>query len=134
MINPLKKFETLKEAEKSIGFDICYPNTYKIKEIYTINDKILELRFASVIVRKARFNLDTVDISGVYPGAYPDNCQINDFKNNDIEGVEYFNGSSLRPRIYLSYWHDLTHKYSYSVYAKKGIELKSMLTWQKMLK
>ena len=134
MINPLKKYETLKQAQENIGFTIVIPKNYKLKEIYTINEQILELRFTSLIVRKARYDKDNINISGIYPGAYPDNCQIDEFNNNGIEGVEYFNGSVLNPRIYLAYWHDLNGEFSYSVYAKKGLELKSMLNWQKIMK
>ena len=135
--NPLKKYKTLNSACKAIGFDAKIPSRYKLKEIYVIADKILELRFSSVIVRKAKYdknNIGVNGISGVYTGAYPNDCIKGDFKDSDIEGNEYWNGSAKSPKVYLSVWDDLAHNYSYSVYAKNGIKPKSMALWQKKFK
>lgn len=137
MKNPLKKFKTVKGACKKIGFDVELPPRYKLKEIYVISNKILELRYSSVIVRKSKYDKSNISgrgISGVYPGAYPNDCNRGEFKNGEIEGIEYWNGSSKRPKTYLAVWNDLAHKYSYSVYAPKGIKLKSMSIWQKKFK
>ena len=132
----MKKYRTLNSALKQVGFDIELPKRYKLKDIYVISERILELRFASVIVRKAKYNKNLMGlngISGVYQGAYPDDCNKGDFEGPGIKGNEYWNGSAKSPKAYLAVWDDLDHKYSYSVYAPKGIKLKSMENWQKNL-
>lgn len=137
MKNPMKKYKTLTSALKSVGFDIELPKRYKLKEIYVIADKILELRYSTVIVRKAKYNKNIQGlngISGVYQGAYPNDCNKGDFEKPGIKGNEYWNGSAKNPKAYLAVWDDLNHKYSYSVYAPKGIKLISMDIWQKNLK
>ena len=135
--NPLKKYKTLKKACSVVGFEVELPPRFRLKEIYVINNKILELRYSSVIVRKSKYDKNNIfgrGISGVYPGAYPNDCNKGEFENDEIKGVEYWNGSTKRPKEYLAIWDDNSHKYSYSVYAPKGIKLKSMSTWQKKFK
>ena len=135
--NPLKKCKLLKAACKAVGFEVKIPPRYRLDEIYTVSGKILELRFPSVIVRKSKYDKNNVDgrgISGVYPGSYPNDCNRGEFESKEIKGIEYWNGSAQKPKAYLAVWDDIEHKYSYSVYAPKGIKLKSMSTWQKKFK
>ena len=135
--NPVKKYKTLKKAMEVVDFDVTLPQRYKLKEIHVIQDKILELIYASVIVRKAKYNKSLIGvngISGVYNGAYPNDCNKGDFETDEIIGNEYWNGSAKNPKAYLASWDDKAHQYSYSVYAPKGIKLKSMSKWQKMFK
>lgn len=134
MQNPMKKYSSLNRATKTIGFEVEYPSRYKLKEIYVISNKILEMRFSSLVVRKAKYdknNTSGMGISGVFTGAYPSDCFKGEFKDEDVEGVEYWNGSAKRPKAYLAIFNDIKHHYSYSVYAPKGIKLKSMSLWQK---
>ena len=134
MKNPMKLYKRLEKACEAAKFDVQIPPRFKIKEIYVIADKVLELRFASVIVRKAKYNKDNISgksISGVYSGAYPNDCFKGEFEAEGVKGVEYWNGSAKRPKAYLAVFDDLDKKYSYSVYAPKGINLKSMSNWQK---
>ena len=122
--NPLKKYKTLDNACRQVGFDIVIPSRYKIKEIYVIDNRTLELRFASLTIRKAKYDKNSnndIGISGIYEGAYPNDCYKNEFTNNSARGYEYWNGSSSRPKAYLAIWSDNELKYSYSVYAKDGI-------------
>lgn len=137
IVNPLIKYETLKQACADVDFNIELPSRYRIKDIFVIDGKMLEIRYASLIVRKAKYNRDLVQtngISGVYFGAYPSDCYTDSFENNDTKGVQYWNGSAKDPKVYLSFWDDKEHKYSYSVYSAKGITLKAMENWQKILK
>ena len=137
MKNPIKKYKSLNSACKSVGFEVEVPPRFKLNEIFVISNKIIELRYSSVIVRKAKYDKSITGdkgISGVYSGAYPNDCYKGDFKTDEIEGVEYWNGSTKCPKTYLAIWNDLAHNYSYSVYAPKGIKLKSMATWQKKFK
>lgn len=135
--NPMKKYKTLSNACKAVGFNVEYPNKYKIKEIYVINDELLEIRFSSLIVRKAKYNKDNYSprgISGVYPGAYPNDCNKAEIEDDSIKGIEYWNGSANKPKAYLAVWDDKKQEYSYSVYSHSGIELKAMSNWQKNFK
>ena len=137
MKNPLKKYKTLNSACKIVGFEVEIPPRFKIKDIYVVADSILELRFASVVVRKAKYNKEISSergISGVYPGAYPNDCNRGEFQTQEIKGYELWNGSAKNPKSFLSVWDDNAHNYSYSVYAPKGIKLKAMSKWQKMFK
>ena len=137
MINPLKKYKTLNSAYKVLNFEVSFPNRYQLKEIYVISDTILELRFASIIARKTKYtsdNLNGAGISGVYPGAYPNDCIKEQFETNEIVGYELWNASAKNPKVYLAVWDDKKHNFSYSVYASKGIELKTIAKWQKMFK
>ena len=137
IINPLKKYETLEKACGVLGFDIEIPPRYKLIGIYVISNSVLELRFSSVIVRKAKYDKNIIGlngISGTYNGAYPNNCIKQSFKLDSKNGSQFWNGSTKNPKAYLSFWDDLEHGFSYSVYAKKGISLKSMTNWQEKLK
>lgn len=132
--NKPKKYRTLRKASSDIGFSINIPPRYKIKEIYVYANKILELRFASVTVRKSKYNKKNISgrgISGVVSGSYPNDCSKGEFERPGIKGIEYWNGSSNKPKAYLSIFDDIKHKYSYSVFAPRGIKLKSMSKWQK---
>lgn len=134
MKNPMKKFKTIKGACKKVGFDVVLPARFKLKDIYVISNKILELRYSSVVVRKAKHSKESSSdrgISGVYSGAYPNDCYKGEFEEDGIKGWLYWNGSAKCPKAYLAIFDDLSHKYSYSVYAPKGIKLKSMSKWQK---
>ena len=137
MKNPLKEYKRLNKAIEKVGFDVEIPQRYKIKQIFVIADKVIELRFASVIVRKSKYdknNMIGAGISGVYSGAYPTDCYKGEFGAEGIKGVEYWNGSAKKPKAYLAVWNDNDNKYSYSVYAPNGINLKSMSNWQKKFK
>lgn len=137
MKNPLKEYKTLIGACKNIGFDVAIPQRFKLKQIFIVDKDILELRFPSLIARKAKYSKASSSnkgISGVYTGAYPNDCNSNEFLENDVSGNLYWNGSAKRPKAYLAVWDDLEHKYSYSVYAPKGINLKSMSKWQKFFR
>ena len=137
MKNPLKKYKTLKKACSVVGFDVEIPPRYKLKEIYVISDRILELRFSSVIVRKAKYDKNIIGlngISGVYQGAYPNDCNKGDFKTDSIIGNQFWNNSAKNPKTYLAVWDDINREYSYSVYARKGIRPKSMAEWQEKFK
>ena len=135
--NTIKHYKTLTKACSAVGFDVILPPRFKLIEINVIDNKILELRYSSVIVRKAKYDKNNVigeGISGVYPGAYSNNCNRVEFEDSEIKGVGYWNGSSKNPKEYLAIWDDNAKKYSYSVYSPKGIKLKSMSTWQKKFK
>ena len=134
MINPVKEYKNIENALEVVGFEINYPTRFVLKNISVISDRLLQLTFASVIVRKAKYNENELDISGVYSGAYPNDCYKGEFENEAIKGCEYWNGSAKSPKAYLAYWSDNNHEYSYSVYAPKGIDLKTMSNWQKNLK
>lgn len=135
--NPTKKYKTLKKACDVIGFDVELPSRFKIKEIRVISNKILEIVFSSVIVRKTKYSKDNLEPSSIakkFPGSYLNDCNKGDFVASGIKGIEYWNGSSNRPKTYLAIWDDDEHKFSYSVFAPKGIMLKSMSIWQKYFK
>lgn len=137
MKNPLKEYKNLLSACKSIGFDVAVPQRFKLKQVFIVNKSILELRYSSLVVRKSKYSKDSLSnmgISGVYTGAYPNDCNSNEFKENDIKGYLYWNGSAKKPKAYLAIWDDINHEYSYSVYAPKGIKLKSMSKWQKFFR
>ena len=136
MKNPMKKFKTIKKACEVLDFDVAIPSRYIPREIYTIDSKVLELRFASIIARKSKYINDLGDkgISGVYSGAYPKDSFKGDFEIDGIKGIEFWNGSSKSPKCYLATWNDIEHKYSYSVYSPKGIKLKTMSRWIKLFK
>lgn len=137
MKNPMRKYKSLKKAQEIVGFGVTLPPRFVLKDIYVISNKILELRYSSVVVRKAKYSkasLTDRGISGVYSGAYPNDCYKGEFEESDIKGQLYWNGSAKRPKAYLAIWDDLAHKYSYSVYAPKGIKLKSMSKWQKIFR
>ena len=132
-----KEYKRIKKACEIVGFEVECPKRYKLKEIYVIDGKTLELHFGSVIVRKAKYsksNIPSVGISGEYSGAYPTDCYKGEFVCENGKGVEYWNGSAKRPKAYLAVWNDNKHTYSYSVYAPRGIKLKSMSNWQKLFK
>lgn len=134
---PIKKYKSLKKAMEIVGFEVDTPKRFKLKEIYVINEKALELRYSSVIVRKSKYdkaNLTNKGIVSEYKGTYPNDCYKGEFRNENGLGFEYWNGSAQNPKTYLAVWDDLNHEYSYSVYAKKGIKPKSMLKWQKYFK
>ena len=136
MINPLKKYETLAEACEQVKFEISYPNRYKIKQVFVVADKILELRFASITVRKAKYSKDLIDIngiSGVYFGGYPNNCRKDEINDENV-GYQYWNGSTMNPKAYLAVFDDFKHDFSYSIYAPKGVSLKTMENWRKNFK
>ena len=86
----MKKYKTLSNACKAVGFNVEYPNKYKIKEIYVINDELLEIRFSSLIVRKAKYNKDNYSprgISGVYPGN-KNPQELNEILSQKIEELD----------------------------------------------
>lgn len=132
----MKKYRSLKKAIEIVGFDVEIPSRYIPKEIYVIDNKILEIRFATIIARKSKYmsGLGDKGISGVYSGAYPKDSFKGEFEVDGNKGIEYWNGSSKNPKCYLATWDDKTHKYSYSVYSRRGIKLKIMSKWQRIFK
>lgn len=136
MKNPMKKYRTLKKAIEVVGFDVEIPKRYIPKEIYVINNKILEIRFASIVVRKSKYvaNSKELGISGVYSGAYPKDSFKSDFDVDGVKGIEYWNGSSKSPKCYLAVWDDIEQKYSYSAYSLRGTKPKIMSKWYKLFK
>ena len=132
MKNPMRCFKKIESATKVVGFGIEIPSRVKIDKIYVIADKLLESRSGSIVARKAKY--DSNGISGIYPGALPKDCFKMEFRNELYSGYLYWNGSTSKPKAYLATFDDLGHKYSYSIYTSRGINLKSMDKWQKMFK
>ena len=135
--NTIKNYKTLTKACSAVGFEVQIPPRFKLIEINVIDNKILELRFSSVIVRKTKYDKGSVlgeNVLDAFPGAYVNNCNKVEFDDEQIRGIGYWNGSTKSPKEYLAIWNDKAKKYSYSVYAPKGIKLKSMSTWQKKFK
>ena len=134
MKNKIRKYKTIKGACKKIGFEVEVPSRYKVKEVSVISNKILEIKFSSVVARKAKTTKNKNDKGIIFSGAYPNDCYKGEFRGEDISGYEYWNGSAKKPKAYLATWDNAKNKYSYSVYAPRGIKLKAMAKWQKIFK
>lgn len=136
MKKSMKRYKTLKKALIAVGYDIEIPKRYKPIEICVIDNRILEVRFATIIARKAKYadNLDDKGISGVYFDSCSSKAIKNEFEVDGVKGIEYWNGSSKSPKCYLAIWNDAENEYSYSIYSSKGIKPKVTSKWYKLFK
>lgn len=136
----IKKFQTIEQACELLGFDVELPKRFKVKEIRVLSGRILEIELSSVTVRKVKYSNhyeDDIAYSS-YKGTYPNDCNGIPFSHFDGQkGVEYWNGSAKKPKAYLSIWtseFSSKKKYAYSVYAPKGIMIKTMAKWESIFK
>lgn len=135
-----KKYDDLEKACEIVGFNIEVPKRYKIKEINVISGRILEVVFGTITVRKVKYSAHYEDDIAYtnYKGTYPNDCNGIPFSHYDGQkGVEYWNGSTKRPMAYLSIWtseFSAKKKFAYSVYAQKGLKIKTMAKWESIFK
>lgn len=122
--NPIKDFDTIEEAQKSLSFDTKVPKNvpekYKAVAFETISDKILQIVYSDgkneVTYRTAQ---GTEDITGDYNKyAYVKKLKINDA---DVT----IKGNGTKVYNVLCTKNDVT----YSVFARQGISLSEIKTF-----
>lgn len=122
--NPIKDFNTIEEAQKSLSFDTKVPKNvpekYKAVAFETISDKILQIVYSDgkneVTYRTAQ---GTEDITGDYNKyAYVKKLKINDA---DVT----IKGNGTKVYNVLCTKNDVT----YSVFARQGISLSEIKTF-----
>ena len=133
----LKEYKKINSACKFVGFEIVYPSRYIVKQILVEDKKVLKITFSSLTISKQNyykeFSFDNV-VSNEFKSIIPNNCYKEKLNVDGIEGIYYWNGSAKKPKIYLSLWNDSLHSFIYTIYSKRGINLKNMSKWQKILK
>lgn len=133
----VKTYRNLKNACKTLGFDVELPSRYKPKHIRVIADSILEIEFASIIVRKTKYSANYLkDL--VIDGKCMNECNGISFSQYEGQnGSQYWNGSAQKPKAFLAIWvyqDSSKDKYAYSVYAPKGTKIKTMAKWEAKFK
>lgn len=116
--NPLVEYDYIFEAEYAVGFSIAVPTVLgadKIKHIYVISNKVVELVFKNkIIYRTARGN---EDISGIYT-TYP-------YAETFDAGEFHVTAKGNRDLYYVSVW--TGYGMTWSLYCPHGIHKKSLL-------
>lgn len=118
--NPIVEYHYIFEAEYAVNFNITIPAVLgldKVKHIYVISNKVVELQYKNDIVyRTAR---GEGDISGIYE-AYP--C-VETFE----EGGVHVTAKGNKDLYYVSVWSG--YGMTWSLYCPHGIHKKNLITF-----
>lgn len=124
MPNPIKDFDTVEEAQKSLGFDTKVPTTvpegFKATYFETISDDMLQIIYSNgkdeVYYRTAKKTSDTEDITGDY-NTYKEekNIEVNGTSVTvKGDGKKYYNALCTKDDMI------------YSLFARDGLELEQV--------
>lgn len=124
MPSPIKDFDTVEEAQKSLGFVTKVPTTvpegFKVTYFETISDDMLQIIYSNgkdeVYYRTAKKNSDTEDITGDY-NTYKEekNVEINGTSVTvKGDGKKYYNALCTKDNMI------------YSLFAREGLDLEQI--------